>query len=245
MNMRTSIVMALAAASATTAACGQNHAGEDAGPTVSRNYAVGAFQQIEVAGPYDVQVHTGANPGVTARGGQKLLERTVVEVKGDKLVIHPERERGRFNFGWGHHGKATFAVTVPQLSGATIAGSGDIQIDRVQGGNFEGVVAGSGGLNVDALDVEQLKLAIAGSGSAKAGNGKAQTAKYDIAGSGDVDARNIQTNDVDVSIAGSGSVRAHASGTAKVSIMGSGDVDVAGGAKCNVSKAGSGDVHCS
>jgi len=243
-HMRTSIAMAIIAASATTAACGHN-GGEDAGPAVSRNYQVGAFQQIEVAGPYDVQVRTGANPTVSAKGSEKLLEHTVVEVKGDKLVIHPENQHGWLHFGWGHRGKATFAVTVPQLSGATIAGSGDIQIDRVQGDDFEGVVAGSGGLNVDALEVRQLKLSIAGSGSAKAVNGKAQTAKYDIAGSGDVDARNIQTNDVDVSIAGSGSIRAHASGTAKVSIMGSGDVDVAGGAKCSVSKAGSGDVHCS
>jgi hypothetical protein len=243
-NMRISTVIAILAASATTAACGQGHA-QDAGPTVSRNYQVGAFQQIEVAGPYDVQVHTGANPAVSARGGQKLLEHTVVEVKGNKLVIHPERQHGWFSMGWGHNGKATFAVTVPQLSGATIAGSGDINVDRVQGSNFDGVVAGSGGLNVDALDVQQLKLAIAGSGSAKAANGKAQTAKYEIAGSGDVDARNVQTKDVEVSIAGSGSIRAHASDTAKVSIMGSGDVDVAGGAKCTVSKAGSGNVRCS
>ena len=242
--MRTSITMGIIAASAVTAACGHGRA-EDAGPTVSRNYQVGAFRQIEVAGPYDVQVHTGANPGVTARGGQKLLEHTIVEVKGDKLVIRPESQRGWFHFGWGHHGNANVAVTVPQLSGATIAGSGDIHVDRVQGGDFEGMVAGSGGLNVDALDVQQLKLAIGGSGSAKAGNGKAQSARYEIAGSGDVDARNVQTNDVDVSIAGSGSIRAHASGTAKVSIMGSGDVEVAGGAKCTVSKAGSGDVHCS
>lgn len=242
--MRTSIAMAIIAASATIAACGQGHA-QDAGPTVSRNYPVGAFQQIEVAGPYDVQVHTGASPSVSGRGGQKLLEHTVVEVKGDKLVIRPERQRDWFNFGWEHNGKASFAVTVPQLSGATIAGSGDLNVDRVQGSNFEGVVAGSGGLNVDALEVQQLKLSIAGSGSAKAGNGKAQTAKYDIAGSGDVDARNVQTSDVDASIAGSGSIRAHASGNAKVSILGSGDVDVAGGAKCSISKAGSGDVHCS
>ena len=242
--MRASITMAIIAASAATAACSQGHA-QDAGPTVSRNYPVGAFQQIEVAGPYDVQVHTGAKPSVSARGAQKLLDQTTVEVKGDKLVIHPQREHGWFNFSWGRHGKANFTVTVPQLSGATIAGSGDINVDRVQGGNFEGVVAGSGGLNVDALDVQQLKLAIGGSGSAKAGSGRAQSAKYEIAGSGDVDARNVQTNDVDVSIAGSGSIRAHASGTAKVSIMGSGDVDVAGGAKCNISKAGSGDVHCS
>lgn len=230
-------------AAATLAGC-QVHAQENGGPTVSRTYQVGNFQQIEVAGPYDVEVRTGANAGVSASGSEKLLERTVVEVKGDKLLIHAQNNHSFFNFGWSHHGKAKFMVTVPQLSGATIAGSGDIRVDRVQGGNFEGTVAGSGALDVAALEVQQLKLAIAGSGGVKAA-GKAQSAKYDIAGSGDVDARAVATQDADVSIAGSGSVRANASGTAKVSIMGSGDVDVTGGAKCSISKAGSGDVRCS
>jgi len=242
--MRKAMAFGLFAATVALAAC--NHAnGEDAGPNVSRNFQVSGFNSVEVAGPYEVQVRTGSGPSVSANGPQKMIDHLVVEVRGDKLMIHPEQQRGMFHFGWHFNGKVHVEVTVPQLAGATIAGSGDIQIDRVQGDDFEGVVAGSGGLNVDALEVRQLKLSIAGSGSAKAVNGKAQTAKYDIAGSGDVDARNIQTNDVDVSIAGSGSIRAHASGTAKVSIMGSGDVDVAGGAKCSVSKAGSGDVHCS
>jgi hypothetical protein len=242
--MHKSIAAAVIAASAATSACGQ-HRSEDGGPTVSRNYQIGNFQQIEVAGPYDVEVRTGSNASVSARGGQKLLERTIVEVKGDKLIIHPERQKGWFHMGWSNHGNAKFRVTVPQLTGATIAGSGDIRIDRVTGNSFEGVVAGSGGLDVGTLDVQQLKLAIAGSGGAKAGSGKAQTAKYDIAGSGDVDAGQVTTQDVDVSIAGSGSIRAHSSGTAKVSIMGSGDVDISGGAKCSISKAGSGDVRCS
>lgn len=235
---------ALAAVSAGLAGC-QAHGEESPGATVSRNYQVGNFQQIEVAGPYDVDVRTGSNPAVAARGSEKLLEHTVVEVKGDKLVIRPERQRGWFGFGWHNNGKASFTVTVPQLSGATIAGSGDIRIDKVSGPAFEGTVAGSGGLNVGALDVQQLKLAIAGSGGAKAAGGKAQSAKYEIAGSGDVDAGQVATQAVEVSIAGSGSVQAHASGTAKVRIMGSGDVDVAGGAKCDVSKAGSGNVRCS
>jgi len=235
---------AVIAASAALGGC-QAGAHEGAGPTVSRNYSVGNFQQIEVAGPYDVEVRTGSNASVSARGGEKLLERTVVEVEGDKLVIHPENNHSFFNFGWGHRGKASFIVTVPALSGATIAGSGDIRVDKIAGESFAGSVAGSGGLNVATIDVQQLKLSIAGSGGVKAGSGKAQSAKYDIAGSGDIDAASIQTQSIDVSIAGSGGVKAHSSGTADVSIMGSGDVEVAGGAKCNVSKAGSGSVRCS
>ena len=235
-------VAAVVAASATLAGC-QMH--EGSGRTVSRSYSVGNFQGIEVAGPYEVDVRTGANPSVSANGSERLLDRTTVEVKDGKLRIRPEEHMSFFNFGWHSHGKATFTVTVPQLNGATIAGSGDIHVDRVSGQRFEGAVAGSGGLNLSALDVQQLKLTIAGSGGAKAIAGKAQSAEYSIVGSGDLDAAAVQVQQAKVSVAGSGNVKAHATGTADVDIMGSGDVDVTGGAKCKVSKAGSGDVRCS
>lgn len=242
--MRKALAVAVIAAATATSACGKNRA-EDGGPTVSRNYQVGAFTEIEVAGPYDVDVRTGANPSVSATGSQKLLERTVVEVRNGKLLIRPEREKGFFNFGWSSHGKAKLSVTVQQLNGATIAGSGDIKVNDVRGDKFEGTVAGSGSLDVAALDVRDLKFAIAGSGEVKAGKGRAQKASFDIAGSGDIDAREVQAEEADVSIAGSGNVVAHATGTADVSIMGSGDVEVTGGAKCSVSKSGSGNVRCS
>ena len=62
------------AASAAIAGC--NHKSEDAGPTVSRNFQVGNFTSIEVAGPYDVEVRTGPQVSVSAQGGEKLLENT-------------------------------------------------------------------------------------------------------------------------------------------------------------------------
>src|SRR6476620_12055242 len=117
---------AIVAASA-LAGC-QVHAQEGGGPTVSKSYSVGSFQQIEVAGPYDVEVRTGSNPSVSARGGEKLLERTVVEVQGDKLVIRPQNDHNFFHWGWGRHGKAHFVVTVPQLTAAAIAGSCGISV---------------------------------------------------------------------------------------------------------------------
>src|SRR5438067_9173685 len=135
--MRTSVAAVIAASTA-LAGCGEG------GATVSRNYDVGNFHQIEVAGPYEVDVRTGGGPSVSARGSDKLLGRTVVAVQGDKLVIHTESDHGFFQFGWVNHGKTHFTVTVPQLSGAAIAGSGGIHVDRVQAPAFEGQVAGSG-----------------------------------------------------------------------------------------------------
>lgn len=243
--MRKTITAAVVAASAATSACGHTRS-EDGGPTVSRAYQVGAFDRIEVAGPYNVQVRTGSKPSASARGPEKLMERMVVEVKNGKLLIHSERDKGFFHFGgWHSRGSVELTVTVPQLHGATIAGSGDINVDKVGGDRFEGTVAGSGGLGVGTMDVQSLKLSIAGSGGVKAGAGKAQSAEYSIAGSGGVEAGAIAAQDVKVSIMGSGSVRANATRAADVSIMGSGDVDVTGGAKCTVHKAGSGSAHCS
>lgn len=242
--MRKSIAAALIAASAATSACGQAR-GEDAGPTIARNYQIGGFDRIEVGGPYNVHVQTGTNPSLSARGPQKMLDHMVVEVRNGELNIHPERHEGLFSRGWHFRGNVEVMVTVPSLRGASIAGSGDIKVNEVRGDAFAGSVAGSGGLEVGALDVQSLKFAVAGSGGARAIRGRAQTASFDIAGSGDIDARNVQAQTASVSIAGSGNVAAHATGTASVSIMGSGDVDVTGGAKCSVSKMGSGNVNCS
>jgi len=243
--MRNAIATAaLIAIAASTPACSAGRA-ENEGTTISRNYPVGAFRQLEVAGPFDVEVRTGPNPAVSASGSEKLLERTVVEVKGDRLIIRTERRKGWFRGGWSSKGKARFVVTVPELSAATIAGSGDIRVDKVRGQSFEGTIAGSGGLGIGTVEVEMLKLSIAGSGDARAAAGKAQNAEYEIAGSGGVEAGGIATQALKVSIAGSGNVRAQAARTADVDIVGSGDVVVTGGAKCNVSKAGSGDVRCS
>jgi hypothetical protein len=243
--MRKDIVAAIIAASAATAACGHRE-GEGGGPTVSRNYQVGAFDQIEIAGSYEVQVRTGANPSVSARGPQHTIEHLVVEVRDGKLTVHPEGHRGLFHFGWGgRNDKVEMTVTVPQLKAATIAGSGDVHVDRVQGDRFDGTIAGSGSLGVDAVDVQALKFSIAGSGDAKAASGKAVSAEYEIAGSGGVEAGGVAAQNLKVSIAGSGDVSANATGAADVSIMGSGNVTVTGGAKCNVSKAGSGKANCS
>lgn len=231
-------------AAAALAGC-HAHFDEGGGATVSKNYSVGNFQQIEVAGPYEVEVRTGSNPSVSASGSEKLLEHTQVEVQGDKLVIHPENQHGFFHWGWGHHGKAHFVVTVPQLSGATIAGSGGITVDKIAGNAFEGEIAGSGGLQLTSVEVQSLKLSIGGSGGIKVGAGHAKAIDYGIAGSGSIDAGGITAEQAKISIAGSGSVKANATATANVEVMGSGDVNVSGGAKCTVSKAGSGNVRCS
>lgn len=234
----------IAAATVALSACHFSDAGEtkdrDPGPETSRAYQLGTFDKIEVAGPYNVKVSTGGQPGANATGGSALLDETDVVVENGTLRIMPKKHKG-IRFSW-RSGAATFTVTTAALRSAAIAGSGDIEVDKISG-DFDGDVAGSGDLKIGQASGGALKFSIAGSGGVSAA-GTAESVDLNIAGSGDIDLGNVAAKTADVSIAGSGDVRAKASDTAKVSILGSGSVDIAGGAKCSISKAGSGDVTC-
>lgn len=224
-------------------ACSEGRA-EAGGPTVERSYQVGAFTGLEVSGPFDVKVVTGKAVSVAARGDQKLLDETEVTVTDGKLRIRPKKTSWFGRMSWSSRGSSTFTITVPVLESAAIAGSGDIDVDRVSGDRFKGSIAGSGDMRLPRVAVKELSLSIAGSGGITAA-GEAQTASYDIAGSGDLDASALTSADATASIAGSGNIRAKATGTAKGSIAGSGDIDISGGARCQSSTRGSGNIRCS
>ncbi|MDV3258513.1 MAG: DUF2807 domain-containing protein [Sphingomonas sp.] len=233
---------ALAVVGLFAAGCHVNADAEDreAGPEVTRNYKVGAFDKIEIAGPYDVKVVSGGDGAIIARGGENLLAETDVVVEGDTLKIMPKKRKG-VRWNW-RGGKAEFTVNAAALHGASIAGSGNLTVDRLAG-DFDGNVAGSGDMRLGELAGGKVDLSIAGSGKIEAA-GKADSVDLNIAGSGDIDAGRLTSRAADLSIAGSGNIRANASESADVSIMGSGNVEVLGGAKCSVSKAGSGNVSC-
>lgn len=242
--MNKAIIIGMAAVAAASSGCVRGQ-GESEEPAKARNYQVGAFDRLEVAGPYEVTVVTGGAPSVRATGGEKSIERMVVEVRGNTLKIHAKSRSG-LHFGWSRdHHPVKLTVTVPSLTAAEIAGSGTVSVSQVSGDTFEAGVAGSGNLQLGQVDVKRMKAEIAGSGEIHAGKGRAGTAQYEIAGSGDIDAAGLVAETAAVSIAGSGNVAAHATGTASVEIAGSGDVRITGGAKCSVSKHGSGNVDCS
>ena len=238
--------MAIIAASAATAACRHD---ARRGRRTDRLAQLSGRQFPADRGrrPYDVQVRTGANPSrLSASGREKLLERTVVEVKGDKLVIHPENQHGWFHFGWRPSRQGDVRRHRSAAQRRDHRRLGRHQDRQGQGDRLRGHGRRLGRARCRSIDVQQLKLVDRRFGQRQGRSGKAQTAEYDIAGSGDVDA--AQCPDAATSRCRSparAASRPTPRGTADVSIMGSGDVDVAGGAKCTVSKAGSGNVRCS
>jgi hypothetical protein len=223
-------------------ACSMGEASESKGQRGSRDFAVGTFDRISLTGSSNVVVTVGGAPSVRAEGDTALLEK--LEIKVENGILRIGYKKGNWFSRRKDHGPVTVHVSTAALRGAEVAGSGDMKIDRVEGGDFAGEIAGSGEIQLASLRAGKASFAIAGSGGVTA-SGTAETAEFDIAGSGDVRAGGLQVRSAKVSIAGSGNVETKATESASVDIMGSGDVLVTGGAKCSVNKMGSGDVRCS
>ncbi|HWT12739.1 MAG TPA: head GIN domain-containing protein [Allosphingosinicella sp.] len=218
--------------------------GEDGGARVAaqRSFEVGAFDRISLSGSQDVVVTVGGAASVRAEGDSEALDRLEIAAEGGQLRIG-----SRARTGWKLFGRRrgiTVHVTVPTLAGASVGGSGDMRIDRVESERFAASVAGSGDIHIGDLRAAEADFSIAGSGAIRAA-GAARRIRTSVAGSGDLDLARLEAVDASVALTGSGDVRVRASGTAAVELRGSGDVAVAGPARCSVSKSGSGDVHCS
>jgi putative autotransporter adhesin-like protein len=221
------------------------HAGgnaEETRPTARRAFEVGAFDRIALAGSPDVVVTVGGPPSVRAEGDADTLDRLEITSDGGQLHIGLRNSSGSW-FRWGHHRGVTVHVTVPSLAAASITGSGDMRIDRVEGPRFAGAVTGSGDMNVGAVAVGEASFSVTGSGDITAA-GRASQASATVVGSGDLMLTGLEAANATVSVMGSGDIGIRATQTAAVDLRGSGDVTVAGPAHCTISKSGSGDVRC-
>lgn len=206
----------------------------------ARQYAVADFSSVVLRGSDDVEVRIGPTFSVSATGPSAVLDKLVIERDGDTLKIG---RRNRTGMNWGSDGHAKVQVTMPRIVAASVAGSGDMTIDRVAGDRFKGSTAGSGNLGIAALAVKAANFDIAGSGGITAA-GRAESLALSIAGSGDIDAPGLTASGATASIAGSGNIRAQVAGDASVNIVGSGDVDLGPKARCTTTKMGSGSVRC-
>jgi len=209
---------------------------------VSRTYELATFDQIATVGPQDIVITYGETQSVRAEGSGQALAELEVVVEDGELTIRP-KDQSAFGFDWDRFRSTTFHITVPQLQRVSLAGSGDITVDRIEGDSFEGTIAGPGKLSIADLKVDEADFSIAGSGDLVVA-GTAREADVRIGGSGKIQAGGLRSENASIAIGGSGDVALTVQDQARISIAGSGDVDISGPARCSLTRMGSGDVRC-
>lgn len=205
-----------------------------------RSFDLAGFTSVSLGGYQNVVVRVGPAASVRAEGPQNELALLDIDVDDGDLRIRTKR--GSWDFPRDRQ-PVTVHVTLPRLTAASIGGSGDMRIDRVDADSFSASIGGSGDIDIGALKARDASFSIAGSGNIRA-VGATDTQTVSIAGAGDMELGGLASRVAQISILGSGDVSARATESAQVNIMGSGDVDLSGGAKCAVRKVGSGEVRC-
>ena len=204
------------------------------GTIISEKREVPIFNQIILKGSGKVILTKGENQNVRVNTDDNIMPHIQTEVKNGKLVISHERNNLRPTV-------LKFHITVANLEGVSISGSGDINgNDEFNSDNFYADIAGSGDIAIK-VSANRLESNISGSGSIYLA-GSTNSYNATITGSGDVDAFELRARDSSVVITGSGNCRISVSDKLRVKITGSGDVLYKGQPQISQSIMGSGKV---
>ncbi|WP_374356265.1 head GIN domain-containing protein [Chitinimonas sp.] len=199
--------------------------------------SITAVSEVQADGAIDVEVSIGDTPSLTVSGDANLLKLIVTEQQGSQLRIRAERSFSSNN-------PVRVKLVTPALKAARHAGSGELAVDGLKGGDFALDVTGSGDTRL-AGKVDTLTAHLVGSGDLDADQLQPGKVDLDVLGSGDVSLGRVSVDTFKAAVKGSGSVTA--SGSAKQltgNVLGSGDLNLGDlhAEAADVSVMGSGDI---
>jgi hypothetical protein len=201
---------------------------------------VSPFSKIALRISAKVYVVQGDKQSVKIVADPETLEEIITEVKDRTLNI---RYPNNNIFKRWDPGKVEIFITVPEVDGLNVSGSGDIVSDEIVTRILNLVISGSGNITIDQLTAERVDAGISGSGNIRLKEGGvAEEFKVRISGSGNADARGFEAKNVDVQTSGSGSCSVISNGSIKARISGSGNVYYSGNPAIDSSVSGSGSV---
>ena len=202
----------------------------------SRN--VSGFTKVSFGISGNMYINIGNEYKVTLEGDKDDIEDVITEVSGGRLVVKKDNWNMNFNE------KVTVYITMPELEGLGVSGSGKAEIkDAVKTNDLNLSVSGSGKLYASEVTVSDLKCSISGSGDIILGGGNASTADLSISGSGNYTGETTKLGSADISISGSGNCVVNVTESLKAGVSGSGDVTYIGNPKVDARVSGSGKVR--
>jgi hypothetical protein len=208
---------------------------------VSQKRDLSAFTEVSLRIGANIHLKQGSPQSVEINAKETTLEKLITEVSDRKLII---RYPGDSWFSSWNPGPVEINVTMPQIDGLTISGSGSIVADdNIDSRIMDLTISGSGDIKLSGLSSEKVLATLSGSGNINL-SGKKNSAdlKAVISGSGNVKAIDFPADNVEVKISGSGNCWVNSVKKLSVRLAGSGNVIYRGNPLIDSSIAGSGKV---
>lgn len=206
---------------------------------------VDSFTKINFRFPGKLYLKQGSPQKVELQGDKDVLEEVETEVTGDRLTIGKEGNSW-FSWDWDNDDRITVYITVPEIEGLSVSGSGDLVAEgEITGDDMDLNVSGSGSLTIELELTGDLEADVSGSGNIDV-KGKCRSFESDVSGSGRVQLAALVREKADFGVSGSGRIQARGSASEVLAtISGSGKVLAADllAKSCEIRISGSGDVE--
>lgn len=197
------------------------------------------FTKISYGIPGTLSIRTGPEFSVVLEGEKNDLKEVITDISDGRLRIRTDR------WGFNFNEKVNAYVTLPELTGLTVAGSGKAEIlDPVRDADLFGLsVSGSGKIITKEIVADEIECSISGSGDIILGPGNADEGKISISGSGSYSGPDFEIDHLQINVSGSGSCFCKAGDSLKAIISGSGNVTYKGNPSVDARVSGSGKVR--
>lgn len=198
------------------------------------------FSKISLKISANVYVLQDSKQSIRLVADEETLAQIITEVNNRTLNI---RFPNNTIFKRWNPGKIDIYISVPEIDGLSVSGSGDIVSDDINTRILDLLVSGSGNIKIEKLAAEKVTANVSGSGIIKISEGGvASELSVRISGSGNVDARGFEANNVSIQTSGSGNCYVVSNGEIKARLSGSGNVYYSGNPAIDSSVSGSGSV---
>lgn len=207
------------------------------GNVVTKTRNVGEYDQIKIAGFFDVYLVEGKEGKLSIKIEDNLLEYLITEVVDGKLKIKIKK-------GVNINSRMGIFITIPvkDIDAVTLSGSGDITGKMlIKADDFYTSVSGSGDivLNVEANNISSK---VTGSGDITI-KGRTKNLETRVTGSGDYHGYSLNAENVIAKVTGSGDISVIALKEINARVTGSGDIIYKGSPEVEDTKVtGSGDI---
>jgi hypothetical protein len=229
---------------------------QGSGKIVKQTVDVKDFDRVSLEGSGNVYIEQGQAESLTIEADDNILPLLDTRVRGSELVLGTQ-----LNKSINPSKPILYRLTVKDLQGISLKGSGNFYMEPAQSQNMEIGLYGSGDIVIKGLDADSLSINLSGSGNISIGkiavktidttvngsgdvklDGKSDSQKIAISGSGNYLAGDLETVSADVRIPGSSDVTVWVTDKLNVNVPGSGNLSYYGTPTIDQSAAGSGKI---
>ncbi|MFN2230478.1 MAG: head GIN domain-containing protein [Anaerolineae bacterium] len=207
------------------------------GVIVTETRDVSGFSALDMRTLGKVVLAQGDSELLTITGSDNIVALVTTTVSDGVLTIETNRP---INIaGTNSDNVLTFNITVQDLTGITISGLADVEMDTLNTSTLAVTMSGAGKLVLGTLSADSVDITVSGLGDVEIG-GQVTQQRIEISGAGGVQNGDLECQTANVTISGLGSATVWVTGELTGVISGGGNVRYYGSPQTNTQSTGVG-----